>query len=125
ETQGTVGGTLAYGSNMKFTNLKVVGFDSKAGRKCFPVWVKTRRVPSNPAHPGNVVIEDCVLTEPATNNNTGVTALTLTEQPPDGRLSVAVRRCAVTGVRPWFGTTQAYSAACVENCLAEDCNSAV
>jgi hypothetical protein len=123
-TQGMVGALNVAGSNLKFTSLKIIGFGSKANRECFPMAVVTSRF-GPPAHLGNVLIEDCVLTAPATNSTSGVTALEMLGNNNITLSNAVVRRCTISGLRPHFATSQGIGASRVENCTVADCNTAV
>ena len=124
DTQGMVGAMDLLGSNLKFTHLKIIGFGTKAGRECFPMFFLASGAGA-PRHLGNVLIEDCILTEPATNNTDGVSAVFLAANPPNTLTNAVIRRCTVTGMRSRFGYSHAFSAAHVEDSLVEDCGVAV
>ena len=120
-TQGSVTAAALVGSNLKFTHLKIVGFGTKTARECFPLGVS---VPLNPLSPpvGNVVVEDCTFSEPATHNKDGVTALLIGGQADHRLTNAVVRRCTISGLRPWFAYSQAVAASRVESCLVVDCS---
>jgi hypothetical protein len=124
-TQGMIGALGVSGSNLKFTNLKIMGFGTKAGRECFPMMIVSNGRHREPQAFGNILVEDCLLAEPATNNTGGVTALNIASNPPDTLTNAVIRRCTVTNLRPYFPVSQAFGAAHVENCLVRDCNTAV
>jgi hypothetical protein len=121
-SQGMVGGINVMGSNLKFSHLKMIGFGTKAGTECFPMYLSSQGQSATPLRFGNVIIEDCSFTEPATNNTEGLTVVSLTAYPPDTLTNAIVRRCTVAALRPHFGTSQAFSAVHVENCIVEDCS---
>jgi hypothetical protein len=121
-TQGMIGAIDVSGSNLKFTHLKMVGFGTKAGAECFAFYV----VPSQGPHLdilrfGNVLIEDCVLTEPAPSNTDGLSAVVMVTAPPTSLTNAVVRRCTVSGVRSQFIYSTGFGVQHVENCLVEDC----
>jgi hypothetical protein len=70
---------------------------------------------------GNVLVEDCVLTDPATNNTDGVTVLAMAANPPDTLTNAVIRRCTVANLRPHFRTSQGFYAIHVENSVVKDC----
>ncbi len=113
--QGMVGAMNLYGNNLKFSRLKVIGFGTKGGRECFGLYI------SSPGRGGNVLIEDCVLAEPANVNGDGLTGITLLAKPPNSVTNGVVRRCTVSGVRSHFTYSHAFAAVQVENCLVDDC----
>jgi len=123
-TQGMVGAVGLYGNNLRFTHLRIVGFGTKAGRECFPVFLSPPPDPSTP-RVGNVVVEDCTFSEPATHNTDGLTVLNMGGNPQVTLTNALVRRCTMSGLRPWFGYSHAVSAVRVENCLVVDCGEAV
>jgi hypothetical protein len=124
DTQGMIGAIFAVGNNMKFTHLKVVGFGTKAGRECFPFFHQVYPGPGNETmHHGNVLIEDCLITEPAPNNRDGVTALGLFTSHPNTVTNAVVRRCTITGLRSHFRYSNGVFANHAENCLVQDCGS--
>jgi len=124
-TQGMVGAVDILGSNLKFTRLKIVGFGTKAGRECFVMFFFTQASLPTPLRLGNILIEDCLVTEPATNNTDGLSVLALAATPPHSLTNAIIRRCTVKGVRPYFGYSHAFGAAQLEDCLVEDCEKAV
>ncbi len=117
-TQGSVTAIELHGSNITLDGLKVVNFGTKAARECFPVgvWAPDYGPPLR-----NVLIEDCTVTQPATNNHDGLTAFVLVGQGAGRLLNSAIRRCTVSGVEPYFGYSHAFGAASVENCRTENC----
>jgi hypothetical protein len=120
-TQGMVGAINVWGNNLKFCDLKVVGFGTKSGRECFPFSMLPPKF-DLPMHLGNVRVERCVFTEPALDNTEGLTVLVMSGHPTAILTNAAVRECTFAGLRPYFGTSQATTAAHVENCLVTDCN---
>jgi hypothetical protein len=126
DTQGSCVAIRALGSNLRFTRLKIIGFGTKATRECFPIGIETSLGGSR-LNFGNVLVEDCVLTEPATNNTDGLTGVLMVGAPPRLLTNAVVRRCSVTGVLSQFlpRYSQAFSAIQVENCLVSDCLTAV
>lgn len=125
-TQGQVGAVQLTGSNIKLRRLKVVGFGAKVFIECFPLSVTTPlpALPSRQAF-GNVLVEDCVLTDPATNNGDGLTAVSVWGYEKHPLTNAVVRGCAVTGVRSRFTYSHGFAATHVENCRVEDCGEAV
>ncbi len=126
DTQGMVGAINAAGSNLKFTHLKIIGFGTKAGRECSPMYI----VPSQGSYGtisnfGNVLIEDCILTEPAPNNTDGLTTVALLTASPTRLTNAVVRRCTVAGVKSHFLISDGISAIHLENCRVEDCDRGV
>jgi hypothetical protein len=124
DTQGSCVAIRALGSNLKFSRLKIVGFGTKATRECFPIGMETRAATALRDF-GNVLIEDCTFTDPAPNNTDGLTAVLLVGTPPRLLTNAVVRRCTVTGMRPYFRYSQAFTATHVENCRVSDCGTAV
>lgn len=113
-TQGGVGAISLAGSNLKFTQLRVKGFGTKAGRECFPFYLMSPR-----GQGGNVLVEDCWFGEPATNNGDGLTTVTLIQAPPDALTNAVVRRCSVVGVKPHFTYSQGFTVLQAEECLVD------
>lgn len=123
DTQGAIGAINAAGNNLKFTNLKIINFGSKAGKECFPLFVFSPLTPPNTI--GNILMEDCELSQPATNNTDGLTAILLHGN-RGGVTNAIVRRCTVKGVKPYFPSfSHAFVANHVENCYVENCGEAV
>jgi hypothetical protein len=125
-TQGMVGAIDISGSNIKLTGLRVVNFGTKAGREAFAMGVKGP-LPwaSAPIRQGNVLIEDCLVTQPATNSTDGLTAISLSSSPPHILTNAIVRRCTVRGVGQYFTYSHGFSSTHVENSLAEDCTNGI
>ena len=122
DSQGRIEAMLVVGNNLKFTHLKVVGFGNKAIAECFPMGFYGPWPLPAPVHFGNVLIEDCIVTEPATNNTDGLTVFNVHSVPPNTLTNAVIRRCTVTGVKSRFITAQAFTATHVENCLVTDCS---
>jgi hypothetical protein len=120
-TQGMVGAINVPGSNLKFTNLRVIGFGTKAGRECFPAGTLYSG-PSVPALAlGNVLFEDCVFSDPAIHNRDGLTTLLAAHLPAHRLTNAIVRRCRVSGVKSLFTYSHAFVAVHTEFSEAEDC----
>jgi hypothetical protein len=124
-TQGMLSALAVSGSNLKFTDLKIIGFGTKVGRECFPMMIASSAQNRAPVAIGNVLVEDCLFAEPAKSNTAGVTVLAMVSNPPDTLTNAVIRRCSVMDLRPYFPLSQAFSATHVENCLVKDCNTAV
>jgi hypothetical protein len=124
-SQGSVTAIALGGSNMKFIDLSIVGFGTKALRECFPMFISGTANPASPVHLGNVLIEHCTFSEPATNNADGLTTLVCVASPPDTLTNAIIRHCTISGMRPYFGYSQGFSANHVENCVVSDCTRAV
>ncbi len=120
-TQGMVGAINVIGSNLKFTDLRITGFGTKAGKECFPLGTFLLGLPYAPLRLGNVLIEDCVFAEPATNNTDGLTVMLMAAHPPDALTNAVIRRCTVAGVKSPFAYSHAMSATHVEDCFVDDC----
>ena len=123
DTQGMVGAVTVSGNNLKFTNLRIVGFGTKTGREGFPMFLMPD--PNGAARVGNVLVEDCVFSDPATNNTDGMTAVALIGSPRVQLTNAIIRRCSMLGLKPRFGYSHATMAMHVENCLVIDCEVAV
>jgi hypothetical protein len=124
-SQGMVGAINLFGNNLKFTRLKVTGFGTAAARECFPMVITSQGGNGQPRRMGNVLIEDCVFSNPATNNHDGLTTVVMAVPVPDTLTNAVVRRCTVTGMRPHFAYSHGISATHMENCLVDDCGVAV
>jgi hypothetical protein len=122
-TQGMIGALYAAGNNLKFTDLKVVGFGTKAGRECFPMFLSLGGGPA--VHFGNIVVENCTFAEPATNNTDGVIALSLTALPPHTVTNAIIRGCAVTGLKRHFNASVGFCAVDIRDSLVSDCGGGV
>ncbi len=124
-TQGMIGAVGVSGNNLKFTRLKVIGFGTKATRECFPFRVETPLPHQGPYQFGNVLVTDCVFTEPVGYNPDGVTVVTVFGYPPHLMTNAIVRNCTVTDMRSHFGYSHAFSSVHVENCRVTDCRNGV
>jgi len=124
-TQGSVTAVYAIGSNLKFTDLRVIGFGTKAGRECFPLFIQTAPswVPA-PAGFGNVLVENCRFMDPASDNADDVTTICIVGRPFRAMTNMVIRGCSVTGLKSHFTISQAFSALNVENCFVDDCTQA-
>jgi hypothetical protein len=123
-TQGMIGSMVVTGNNMKFTRLKVIGFGTKAGRECFPMAI----VPYGaygPQNFGNILVEDCIFSDPATNNADGITTVLLVANAPDTLTNAVIRRTTVSGLREHFTYSHGFSATHMEDCLVQECGAAV
>jgi hypothetical protein len=120
--QGSVTAADVRGSNLKFSHLRVTGFGTTASRECFPLYVFA---PQTPQGASNVVIEDCVFTQPAAVNRDGLTTVTLVGKGAGGLRNAVVRRCTVRGVKSQFAYSHGFSAVTVENCRVDDCGVAI
>jgi hypothetical protein len=122
---GTQGGLTAVhvrGSQIKLTNLKIVGFGTTALRECFPIMFYVQRY-SSPVT--DVLIQDCEITEPAGWSADGVTGVVLVGDGAAQLRNAVVRRCTVRGLRSRFTYSHAFSATLVEDCQVEDCGAGV
>ena len=122
DTQGMVGAIDTAGSNMKLTGLRIIGFGTKATRECFPVVLHTPQPWAPVAHLGNVLVENCVFTDPAADNTDGLSALSVLGVPPHSLTNAVVRHCVVTNVASRFRYSHAFTATHVENSFVGDCN---
>lgn len=123
-TQGMLGAVDVIGNNLKFTRLKVIGFGTKAGRECFALFAVNRQVSPKV---GNIIVEDCLFTDPATNNSVaeGITCVSLFGK-SGSVTNNTIRRCTVRGLWPRFPLGgQGFRANIIENCVAENCEQAV
>lgn len=117
-TQGALTAVHLRGSQVKLRHLKIVGFATTPLRECFPLFFF---VPRSMPFVTDVLIEDCVVTDPAGWSADGVTAVTMVGD-GNGRLRNAVaRRVTVSGLRSRFSYSQGFTAAHVEDCRVEDC----
>jgi hypothetical protein len=123
-TQGMVGAIAAWGNNLKFTHLKVVGFGTKVGRECFVMFLATPQF-GEPARAGNVLVENCVFMNSATNNSDGLSVVALAGNPTIVLTNAVIRSCTFSGLRPYFLYSQAMGATHIENCLVMDCSRSV
>ena len=74
---------------------------------------------------GNVLVEDCLFTNPAMNNTDGLTTLTVIGVPPHPLTNAVVRRCTVSGVKAHFRYSHGFAASHIEDCLVSDCQTGV
>jgi len=119
-TQGAVTAVSLYGNNLKFTHLRVVGFGTKAGRECFPIGLAPHPDARMPRI-GNVLVEDCTFSEPATQNTDGLTVVLVGSTAYVTLTNDAVRRCTMSGLRSRFTYSHAAMVTRLENCLIVDC----
>jgi len=124
-TQGMIGALDVVGNNVKLTGLKIIGFGTKATRECFPMGMVTPPPWYPPAIFGNVLIENCVLTQPATHNTDGITTVIVVGFLPHNLTNAVVRSCTIASLRSYFPVSQGFAALHVENCLVSDCQKAV
>jgi hypothetical protein len=121
-TQGAVTAVFVFGNNMRFAGLKVIGFGTKALRECFPlIVIVPLPSPTSPVPLGNVLVEDCLLTQPATNNSDGISAIDIGGPGTASPYNSVIRRCVVAGVQSYFSYSHAFGAHLIENCIADDC----
>jgi hypothetical protein len=118
-TQGMVGAVDIRGSNLKFTHLRVTGFGTKQQRECFPFYIYA---PASLPVASNVLVSDCVFTDPAPWNPDGLTVVAVLGQGTGRLRNAVVRRCTVAGMRPHFANSKAFTAARVEDCVVNDCD---
>jgi hypothetical protein len=123
--QGAASAINVAGNNLKFTHLKVIGFGTRAGRECFPIFLTHQRQGGPPNYLGNVVVEDCVISDPALGNTDGISAIDMAPSPPDRLTNAVVRRCTVRGLKRFFTYSNGIAASVVEHCVVEDCKIAV
>src|SRR6185436_3519315 len=89
--------------------------------ECFPIYVVYPYLGGPPRYLGNVLIEDCVVSDPAPNNTDGLSAIDMVPAPPDHLTNAVVRRCTVRGVKRAFTYSNGIAASVVEHCRVEDC----
>ena len=121
-TRGMVGAINVPGSNLKFTQLKITGFGTTAGRECFVLGTFYQGAPQQPVHLGNVLVEDCLFSDPAPYNPDALSTVVVIPLAPHTLTNAVVRRCTVTGMRNHFHTAQGIQATRTEHCLVEDCH---
>jgi len=124
-SQGSVTAIGLAGNNLKFIDLRIVGFGTKGLRECFPMFIPGLGSPTTPAHLGNVLIENCSFGEPATKNRDGLTTVVCAAAPPDTLTNAVIRGCTISGLKPYFSYSHGFSANHVENCFVSDCTQAV
>ena len=121
-TQGAVTAVDARGNNLKFTKLKVIGFGTTAQRECFPLAVFVSHF--TPTPPGgslrNILVEDCVFTQPAPRNADGISAVAIAGH-DDTVLNAVIRRCTVTGLSSHFIYSHAFVGNMIEDSFVDDC----
>lgn len=120
ETQGMVGGIAVHGNNLKLIDIDMVGFGTRAGRECYPVFL-TSYPNSGPQPSGNVLVEDCRFRNPAHSPRDGLTVLALIGKPSEQVTNTLVRRCTVTGVRSHFSYSHAFNVLHLEDSFVDDC----
>jgi hypothetical protein len=110
------------GSNLRFSNLKVIGFGTKGARECFPLFMLAPALSATrPAPMRNVLVENCIFQDPAATNPDGVTVVAIVGQGSGSLINAIVRGCTVTGVGSHFAYSHAFGANHIENCVVEDC----
>ena len=119
-TQGMVGAINVPGSNLKFTQLKITGFGTTAGRECFVVTTFYQGAPQHPVHLGNVLVEDCQFTDPAPFSPDTISTLVVVPLAPHTLTNAVVRRCTVSGMRNHCYSSAGIAATRIENCRVED-----
>jgi hypothetical protein len=124
-TAGMVAGINVTGSNLKFSDLKIRGFGTRAGKECFPLLVHSAGIDAVPRRMGNIVVEDCELSQPARNNTDGISCIVMTAVSPDTFSNAVVRRCVVSGLRPDFYYSSAITAEWVEHSRVENTGYAI
>jgi hypothetical protein len=121
---GAVG--LRPGSNLKFTNLKIIGFATTPFRECFPFGIGSPCIGAPAFDYGNILVENCTASDPATNNHFNVTVFSVSAAPPYHLSNAVVRNCRVMDLRSQFYLpVNAYSSVHVENSYATNCHNAV
>jgi hypothetical protein len=121
KSQGASSAINVAGNNLKLTHLKVIGFGTRAGRECFPIFLTYLGQGGPPNYLGNVLVEDCVISDPAPGNTDGLSAIDMVPAPPDRLTNAVVRRCAVRGLKREFTYSNGIAASVVEHCVVEDC----
>ncbi len=118
---GMVGAIAVNGSNLKFTDLKVIGFGTHAGAECFPMVVGPPAVAGQQYKVGNVLVEDCVFTQPAPGNKDGLSTLVILGAQPNVLTNSVARRCVVSDVASSFRYSHGIAALTVEHSRVENC----
>jgi len=118
-SQGSASAIAVAGNNLKFTHLKIVGFGTRAGRECFPMFLAY--LGGGAKSLGNVLVEDCVISDPAPGNADGISAIDLFPNPPNRLTNAVVRRCTVRGLKRHFQYSNGIAASVVEHCVVDDC----
>lgn len=121
-TQGMVGALNAMGNNLKFTHLRLTGFATTATRECFVMYLVNQDIFGRPTQLGNVLVEDCIFSDPAPGNGDIVSPLVLIPTAPSTLTNAVIRRCTVKGLKQHFPLSQGISGIQIENCLVEDCH---
>jgi hypothetical protein len=70
-------------------------------------------------------VEDCTFSEPATQNTDGVTVLSIAGNSFVSLTNSMVRRCTMTGLRPWFSYSHAAAVLRLEQCMVSECTQGV
>jgi hypothetical protein len=122
-TQGMVAAIAAYGNNLKFTKLNIIGFGTRSAKECFVVGLGVPYGVS-PRALGNVLVEDCRFSAPALNNGDGITALVLQANSPSRYTNAVVRRCTFEDLK-LFPYSHAAGSIHMENCTVKNCDVAV
>jgi hypothetical protein len=125
DSQGMIGAIDAVGSNLKFIDLRIVGFGTKATRECFPMFLHTPPAWAPSVNIGNILVQNCVFTDPATNNTDGLTAVWMARTPPHNLTNASIRNCTVAGVKSAFRYSHAFSTVNVEDSIVSNCQVAV
>lgn len=110
------------GNNIKVTGVKIVGFATKPGAECFPINLSPHFRAPNYAIIGNVLVEDCIVSDPAPGNKDGVSAIVVVAGWPNVLTNAVLRRCTVTGLRSQFSYSHGIGAETVEQCFVSDCD---
>jgi hypothetical protein len=105
------------GNNLKFLNLKVIGFGTKARRECFAMGIMPRAYGTKF---GNVLVRDCSFTSPATANKDGATVLLMLAVDPLVLTNAKVSHCTFSNVKSYFSYSHAMQAVNVDHCLVSD-----
>jgi hypothetical protein len=122
-SQGACVAVAVRGNNLKFTDLRVIGFGTKTPHECFPFYISVGSpMDTNALHCGNVLVENCEFAAPATNNTFNVTVLSLYAFPPFTYSNAVIRNCRVMDFRSAFVGVQAFSASQVENSYVTNCD---
>lgn len=124
-SQGMLAAAAVEGNNMKLSDLQIIGFGTKAGRECFPLYIFANTTGTAPAHLGNVLVQDCIFHSPATNNTDGVTIVVCAAQAPNTVTNALIRRCVVRDLKPYFTYSQGFTANRIEHCTVQNCHKAV
>jgi hypothetical protein len=122
--QGMCGAIAVGGNNLKFINLRVIGFGTKAYRECFPLFIGLGGglVPQDF---GNVLVDNCIVADPATNNTDGCSAVVMVRYPPSTLTNNVIRNSQVLNIKSHFDYSHGFSGTRIENCLASDVHTGV